>query len=209
MHPAAIVLAGGGSRRMGRDKAWLELDGRPLLARVIELLGRRCSPIVVSTRPGRALPELVGIEPWRVDDPTPDAGPLVGLHAALERLRAAGIETAYLSSCDAAGLSERHVEFMLERLRSSAGAIAAVPVESDGRRHPLAAAIAVEPMHARASAQLAAGASRLQTLFDDPRVVEVPITELPDPEVLAPCNTPQQWAALLSMTQRSKPSPSA
>ena len=200
---AAIVLAGGGSRRMGRDKAWLELDGRPLLARVIELLALRCSPIVVSCRPGQVLPELRVAElrsgaVWRVDDPSPDAGPLIGLHAALARLDAAGIEAAYLSGCDAAALSERHVEFMLERLRAEPAAIAAVPIESDGRRHPLAAALAVSELLARASAQLAAGEARLQALFSGPRVVEIEIAELPDPEALAPCNTPQQWDQLLT-----------
>jgi molybdopterin-guanine dinucleotide biosynthesis protein A len=196
MNAAAIVLAGGGSRRMGRDKAWLELDGQPLLARVIELLAGRCAPIVVSARPGQALPELLGVE--RVDDPTPDAGPLVGLHAALELLLARGVARAYLSGCDAAGLSERHVDFMLERLRAGHAAIAAVPVDGDGRRHPLAAALDVAELHARAAAQLAAGDARLQSLFTGPRVLEVQVGELPDPEVLAPCNTPQEWAQLLT-----------
>lgn len=194
----AIVLAGGGSRRMGRDKAWLELDGQPLLARVIELLARSCSPIVVSCRPAQVLPEIAGVEPWRVEDPTADAGPLVGLHAALARLLAHGTSRAYLSGCDAIGLSERHVAFMLEQLRAEPGAIAAVPVERDGRRHPLASALNVEAMHARATAQLAAGEHRLQALFTGPRVVEVAVAELPDPEVLAPCNTPQQWAEAIT-----------
>lgn len=184
---------------MGRDKAWLELDGRPLIAWVIELLARRCSPIVASCRPGQPLPEVAGVEAlWRVDDPTPDAGPLIGLHAALARLRAHGVTQAYLSSCDAAGLSERHIELMLERLRAEPSAIAAVPVEEDGRRHPLAAALDVFPMHARATALLAAGEARLQTLLTGPGVVEIPVAELPNPEVLAPCNTPQEWAALLT-----------
>jgi len=195
---AAIVLAGGGSRRMGRDKAWLELDGRPLLAHVIELLARRCSPIVVSCRPGQVLPELRSGAVWRVDDPTPDAGPLIGLHAALARLDAAGVGDAYLSGCDAAALSERHVQFMLERLRAEPDAIAAVPVEIDGRRHPLAAALDVSELLARASAQLAAGEARLQALFSGPRTVEVAIAELPDPEVLAACNTPREWDQLLT-----------
>ena len=183
---------------MGRDKAWLELDGRPLLAWVIELLARRCSPIVVSCRPGQPLPEIAGVELWRVDDPTPDAGPLVGLHAALARSLVHGVAQAYLSGCDAAGLSERHVDFMLERLRAEPSAIAAVPVDDDGRRHPLAAALDVVEMHARATAQLAAGEARLQSLFAGPRVVEIAVAELPDPEVLAPCNTPREWAALLT-----------
>jgi molybdenum cofactor guanylyltransferase len=200
---AAIVLAGGGSRRMGRDKAWLELDGRPLLARVIELLARRCSPIVISTRPGQRLPEFDElepweVEPWRVEDPEPDAGPLVGLQAALERLAAHGVARAYLGSCDAAGLSERHVDFMLERLQADPTAIAAVPIDDERRRHPLAAAIDVAGLLERATAQLAAGQHRLQALFDGPDIIDVPIAELPDPEALAPCNTPQEWAALLT-----------
>jgi molybdopterin-guanine dinucleotide biosynthesis protein A len=197
MDAAAIVLAGGGSRRMGQDKAWLELDGQPLLARVIELLARRCTPIVVSARPGQSLPTFAGAETWRVDDPIADAGPLVGVLAALERLESHRVAVAYLCSCDAAGLSERHVDFMLERLRMNDGAIAAVPVDVDGRRHPLAAAIQVAVMRARAAAQLAAGDLRLQSLFRAPDVVEIPRAELPDPEVLAACNTPQEWDELL------------
>jgi molybdopterin-guanine dinucleotide biosynthesis protein A len=183
---------------MGQDKAWLELDGQPLLARVIELLARCCAPIVVSARPGQSLPTFAGAQTWRVDDPLADAGPLVGVLAALDRLESHGAAVAYLCACDAAGLSERHVTFMLERLRMSDGAIAAVPIDPDGRRHPLAAALGVATMRARAAAQLAAGDLRLQSLFHAARVVEIPRAELPDPEVLAPCNTQQQWAQLLT-----------
>lgn len=35
---SAVILAGGRSSRMGRDKAWLPVDGRPLLARQIALV---------------------------------------------------------------------------------------------------------------------------------------------------------------------------
>lgn len=200
MSEAAIVLAGGRSRRMGRDKAWLELDGRPLLVHVVELLGRcGCSPIVISARPGQALPEIVGVETWRIDDPIADVGPLVGLHAVLEQLASKGVARAYLGSCDAAGLSEPHVTWMLERLRAGpASTIAAVPIDAEGRRHPLAAVIDVGCLLACATAQLAAGGQRLQALFEGPGIIEIPIDELPDPEVLAPCNTPQEWTALLN-----------
>src|SRR5690606_39466202 len=106
------------------------------------------------------------------------------LHAALERREAGGVARAYLGSCDAAGLSERHVAFMLERLSRRSRApttsavepwssiIAAVPIDEHGRRHPLAAAVAVAGLRARAAEQLAAGRHRLQELFVGPDVVE-------------------------------------
>jgi molybdenum cofactor guanylyltransferase len=199
---AAIVLAGGGSRRMGRDKAWLELDGRPLLAWVIEVLARRCEPIVISARPGQALPEIAGLR-VRVDDPVADAGPLVGILAACELLEARGVSRAYLSSCDAAALSDDHVGFMLDRL--GPGVIAAVPIELDGRRHPLASAIDVAGIRARAAAMLAVGELRLQALMSGPDVLDVAVAELPDPAVLAPCNTPQEWAALSRRLPAARP----
>jgi molybdopterin-guanine dinucleotide biosynthesis protein A len=186
---------------MGRDKAWLELDGRPLLAWVVERLAIRCAPIVIAGHESRALPDIPGTT--RIDDPPGAAGPLVGVHAALSWLEARGSTRAYLSSCDAAGLSDAHVERMLAELERFPSAIAAVPIEPDGRRHPLAAALRVSPMRARAAAQLVAGDGRLQTLFTGSDVLEIPVAQLPDPEVLAPCNTPEEWAMLLGRLTRS------
>src|SRR5262249_60736087 len=39
MDAMGFVTAGGRSSRMGRDKAWLELGGRPMISHVIEALG--------------------------------------------------------------------------------------------------------------------------------------------------------------------------
>jgi len=45
--PVAILLAAGGSSRMGTNKALLPLDGRALVRRHIEALGARCDVLVV------------------------------------------------------------------------------------------------------------------------------------------------------------------
>jgi len=78
-----VVLCGGASRRMGRDKALLELDGETLIARAVEGLGALCERVVLACGPTPRYAEL-GRE--LVCDRTPDAGPLAGLEAGLAAL---------------------------------------------------------------------------------------------------------------------------
>jgi molybdopterin-guanine dinucleotide biosynthesis protein A len=200
MMDGAVVLAGGASTRMGSDKAWLDLDGRPLLEVVVSTLARCCAPIVIAARQGQRLPALDGFAVERVDDPVADGGPLVGVVAGLERLAARGIERAYLGSCDAASVSVRHVEFMLAQLGAALqidpDVRAVVPCDPDGRVHPLASAVAVPAMLAHAKAELARGQLRLQRVFGGGQLRTVAAAALPDPRVLLPCNTPAQWRAL-------------
>ena len=46
-----LVLAGGTSRRMGRDKAAIVIDGQTLLQRAVSLLSHHVSDVFVSVRP--------------------------------------------------------------------------------------------------------------------------------------------------------------
>jgi molybdopterin-guanine dinucleotide biosynthesis protein A len=81
----AVLLAGGESRRMGRDKATLEFEGQPLWKRQLRIL-RDLAPekIFVSARTQPSwLPDDVVL---LVDDP-PSRGPLSGLTKALEQMQ--------------------------------------------------------------------------------------------------------------------------
>lgn len=85
MNFAAVILAGGKSSRMGRDKAWLEFAGQSLLARQIALareLG--AGETFVSGRPGV---DYAALGCPVLHDPVPDCGPLSGIAAALAATR--------------------------------------------------------------------------------------------------------------------------
>jgi molybdopterin-guanine dinucleotide biosynthesis protein A len=191
-----VILAGGASSRMGRDKAWLEFGGRPLLVHVIAIVAERCRPIIVAARAGQPLPPLEHRAVERIDDAIEDGGPLVGIVAGLTSLSERGVERAYIGSCDAAGITTAHVSFMLDALRSAPTMVALVPCDVDGRAHPLASAVVIDAMLTRAKAQLSRQDLRLQALFRGPQIGRMSARLLPDPDVLAPCNTPEELEAL-------------
>lgn len=77
----AVILAGGRSSRMGRDKASLELHGQTLLARQIHLAHQAgAAEILISGRPDADYPPFNGRV---ILDRFPGSGPLAGIESAL------------------------------------------------------------------------------------------------------------------------------
>jgi len=81
---SGLVLAGGASRRMGRDKAQILFDSEPLVIRAVRTLARVCTDVVVASGDGHRLDHL-GVT--QVADALPGAGPLAGIAAGLESAR--------------------------------------------------------------------------------------------------------------------------
>lgn len=81
---SAVLLAGGQSRRMGRDKALLEIEGRPLWQIQIAKLEAVASEVLVSVRDAGS---AISTSHRKVSDPPEAQGPLAGLAAALEAAR--------------------------------------------------------------------------------------------------------------------------
>ncbi len=79
----ALVLAGGQSRRMGRDKAHLLHEDKPQLTRTAELLAPLVDKVWVSVRKDQPADALRDAYPQIVDQDD-DAGPVAGILAALE-----------------------------------------------------------------------------------------------------------------------------
>lgn len=90
----AILLAGGQSRRMGRDKALLPFGSEALAERLYHRLEACCSQVVVVRDPARGFPVPGAL---LVPDRYLDRGPLEGIASGLEALET---ERAVVVACD-------------------------------------------------------------------------------------------------------------
>ncbi len=193
MNVAGIVLAGGKSTRMGRDKALLPFGPELMLPRVVRILAEAVSPIVVVGTADLQLPPLSG-EVLIARDERPGRGPLEGILAGLAKLAAERpeVEAAFVTSCDAPLLSPAFVRAMIDRLDDAS---IAVPVEGD-QVHPLSAVYRVGVLP-EIRALLANGQFRTALLLDRVPTVRVNAAELRsvDPALgsLLNCNRPEDY----------------
>jgi len=101
-----VVLCGGASRRMGRDKALIELDGHALAARVADALRSAGATRVLAIGGDAGALRELGLEP--VPDRWPGGGPLGGLATALTEVArdapavpvASGSRRVLVAPCD-------------------------------------------------------------------------------------------------------------
>ncbi|MFT3848632.1 MAG: molybdenum cofactor guanylyltransferase [Propionivibrio sp.] len=126
----AVIMAGGDSRRMGRDKVSLALGEQSLLQRVAEAMQTIFPQVVASVRQPRddiVLPQ--------VRDVGTDAGPLAGLCAALQYAEGEGWPWLFAIATDMPFVRPALVNFLAGR-RAEGHAV--VPMV-DGHPQPLAA----------------------------------------------------------------------
>jgi molybdopterin-guanine dinucleotide biosynthesis protein A len=152
----AFILAGGKSTRMGSDKAFLDYEGRTLLARALDML-RAVTPVVriVGNR------EKFGDFGLVVEDIFRDCGPLAGIHAAL---LSSQTELNLMVAVDMPFVSSSFLEFLRLQAQTGSEAVVTVPF-AGGRRQPLCA-IYRPPFAAVAETALRAGRNRIDTLFE-------------------------------------------
>lgn len=132
-----IVLAGGRSSRMGRDKASLVLGGVTLLQRTVSALSAVVDEVVLVRAPGAALPPVEAPCPVRyAEDPVEGEGPLVGMAAGLEAARA---PIAIVVGVDMPFLQPALLRLLADRV--AAGARWVLPI-AERRPQPLCSAFA-------------------------------------------------------------------
>ncbi len=138
MNISAVLLAGGQSRRMGRNKATILFRGKPLWQIQLDPL-RKLQPTEVflsaRTDPAWRPPDLTF-----VPDEPPSRGPLSGLAATL-----AGIRSSHLLvlAIDMPFMKEGHLRYLCDEIEPGRGVLPMI----GNRAEPLAA---IYPVEARA-----------------------------------------------------------
>jgi len=97
-HVLGVILAGGSSRRFGRDKCKALLGGRPLLEWVVERACPQVGTLLLNTNKiaedtGTAILE-------RIADKTPGEGPIAGILVALADAERRGFSRVATFACD-------------------------------------------------------------------------------------------------------------
>lgn len=183
---AAFVLAGGKSTRMGRDKAFVDYDGRTLLARMLDLARSVTADVrIVGSR------EKFRSYAAVVEDAFRDCGPLGGIEAAL---RASSSELNLILASDMPFVSREFLQYLIDQARMAPEAGVVVPL-ADGRRQPLCAVYRVE-FAAVAENSLRVGQYRIDRLFERVRTRVIEPEELAaagfSPAIFRNLNTPEE-----------------
>lgn len=198
-----LILAGGRSSRMGRDKAWLEWEGRPLIEHVMERLLPLAAEVLISTNDPARYVSLADGRPMPirlVADEFSGAGPLAGLHAGL---KAARNDLLFAVATDMPFVSAEAAEYVL---KACADVDAALPrvlgqEQESPQAEPLFAAYR-KSCRPAIEASLTAGRRRLVSFLDNVRVRYVEEADLRrwDPELMSlrNLNTPDELRAAKS-----------
>jgi molybdenum cofactor guanylyltransferase len=177
---AAVVLAGGASRRMGRDKATLSYQGTTLVERVVAAVSARCSPVFVIAAPGQPLPALGSAEILR--DEIRGVGPLLATGRGLRAAAEAGREWAFVCAVDMPFLSSD----LIDDLAAPAARLGVdVVLPWDGRDHYLAGVYRTA-LVGRIDGLVAAGERSMRALVNS---VDTQRIVMPEQRSLANANT--------------------
>jgi molybdopterin-guanine dinucleotide biosynthesis protein A len=175
MRKGAIILCGGKSSRMGRDKVTLPFGPELMLQRVVRLIAEavELKNTVVVAAPNQSLPDLpIGVQVAR--DVQPHRGPLAGMAIGLRTL-ADRADAVYATACDVPLLIPAFVNRMFDLLDDFD---IVVPFD-DQRHHPLAAAYRPTVL-AHVQKLLDSGRMSPRFLFDEAPTRQIPVDELRD-----------------------------
>ncbi|MEN4017747.1 MAG: molybdenum cofactor guanylyltransferase [Methanobacterium sp.] len=133
-----IILCGGRSRRMGRDKGSMLLKGKPMVLHVLDAISDVADEIILVLRETQQIKDYKNIlGPYEslkiVEDKIKDKGPLVGILTGLSNINS---EYAQILPCDSPFISKNFVLKMFKTMETD-NFDAVVPIWNDGHIEPL------------------------------------------------------------------------
>lgn len=203
MTASGIVLCGGGSTRMGRDKGRLPVGDETMLARVVRLVGGVATDLVIVAREGqevaappKGVPHGTESPPARVvRDPVCGLGPLAGI---VTGLKAIVNPRAFVTACDMPLLRPA----IIERLLDLAGNHEVCVPVWEGHLISMCAVYRVSVV-AEAERLISSGERSVRGLIDRVDAQRVDAADLrdvdPELESFFSCDTPERYARVLRM----------
>lgn len=196
---SVAILAGGRSRRMGRDKALMKIGDRTLLEIVAERASNVADELLVIAS---ERPEYAALGYTVIPDRYPDAGSLGGIYTAISAAKHA---YCLVLACDMPLLSRSLLIFMASLPREYDVLIPALPADrsDQGGRETLETLHAIYSRSCLAPIQsrLEAGHYKIVGFFDDVRVrrLDESTVRAIDPNLLSffNANTPAEFAWVL------------
>jgi molybdenum cofactor guanylyltransferase len=188
---------------MGRSKATVEWDGKPLVAHVAGIVATAAAPVVVVAAPGQELPSLpAGVEVTR--DAKPDQGPLEGLAAGMRALGERA-DAAFVCGADMPFLTAAAIGQLTLALTANRHAV--VVTDDDGRDQPLGAVYRlsllslVDELLAAGERRLGLVAERAQThRITGGDALRAALRSVNTPEELAAARLEAFWADFVAAT---------
>jgi molybdopterin-guanine dinucleotide biosynthesis protein A len=124
-----MVLAGGPSRRMHADKAWMPIAGRPMIRWVIDALREVTDELIVVARDVQPFGNLGATV---VQDRMPMRGPLTGIHAGL---KATETDLNLVVACDLPLVQPPLLALLARAVGATHGAVPYAPMGAPPPRH--------------------------------------------------------------------------
>ncbi|HUI85991.1 MAG TPA: molybdenum cofactor guanylyltransferase [Nitrososphaerales archaeon] len=196
---SVVVLAGGQSRRMGADKAFLTLHGRPFISLIVEEASKVSDDVIVmiGRKEESRFREAVGGAARVSADSTYLTNPMGGIVSALPLVTN---EYSAFLACDTPFVKADVIRLLWE---SAKGRDAAVPAWEDGRIEPLCAVYSVAALRVAIDRALAGNKQSLAEMIGLLRRVDfVKVDELrevdPDLQSFKNYNSREEFDALKS-----------
>jgi molybdopterin-guanine dinucleotide biosynthesis protein A len=183
---AGAILTGGESRRMGRDKATLPIDGVPMAVRIARAINPALDPVVAVGRPE---PDLAAAGLPVIADLHPGEGPLGGILTAFAWSPA---PLVVVVACDLVDVDASTASALVNALQAGPDLAVATAAREPGDAQPLCAAWRIELAAPVLTSAFAAGERAIRRAWSALARVAVPVEPDRVRNVNAPTDVPSR-----------------